>query len=59
MKRKLKQWWSTIQPVATQRTFTSQLNSLKTHTHTRARKWPWHMMVTIQVPHVYQQDLCF
>jgi hypothetical protein len=52
IKRQLKQWWSTIQPVATQRTYiTSQLKSLKTHTHTHTHSrandqdiWWWQFM---------------
>jgi len=39
MKRKLKQWWSTIPPISTKRTFTSHLNSLDTNKY--HAKWRW------------------
>jgi hypothetical protein len=43
MKRKYKQWWSTIQPISTKLTITSHLNLLNT------KKGPQHMMLEIQV----------
>jgi hypothetical protein len=48
MKRKFKQWWSTIQPISTKRTITSHFLTLHKK---KQKKPPRHMMLKIRAIH--------